>query len=140
MPCYSRCGTADCGLATVLSTKEIGSLISISRSPPLFLWRSSRTAAPPGVFSGLVLLVSLASWIAAMLTLLLWRKVRGSVIRPLIPFALHCISRRQLVVVGVETGPGLISKQCQHRPLHHQIGDLTSRKSTEDWATNCVGR
>ena len=28
----------------MLSTKGIVSLISISRSPPLFLWRSSRTA------------------------------------------------------------------------------------------------
>ena len=37
----------------------------ISRPPSLFLLRSSRTAAHPGVFSGLVLLVS---WIAAMLT------------------------------------------------------------------------
>ena len=39
----------------MLSTKEIMSLISISRPPPLFLWRSSRTRAHPGIFSGLVL-------------------------------------------------------------------------------------
>ena len=44
-----------------------------------------------------------------MLTLLLWRKVSSSVILPLIPFAFHCTSRRQLVGVGVETGPGFIS-------------------------------
>ena len=43
-----------------------------------------------------------------MLTLLLWRKVSSSVIFPLIPFALHCIRRRQLVGVGVETGPGFM--------------------------------
>ena len=30
----------------------------------------------------------------------------SSVILRLIPFAFHCISRRQLVGVGVETGPG----------------------------------
>ena len=64
----------------MLSTKGVESLISISRPPPLFLWRLSRTAAHPGVFIGLVLLVSLLSWIAAMLTLLLWRKVSSSVI------------------------------------------------------------
>ena len=52
MPCCSRWGSA------VLSTKGIVSLISISRPPPLFLWRSCRTAAHPGVLSGLVLLVS----------------------------------------------------------------------------------
>ena len=60
-----------CGIAAMLSTKGIVSLISISRPPPLFLWRSSRTAAHPGVLGGLDLLVSLVSWIADMLTLLL---------------------------------------------------------------------
>ena len=92
----------------MLLTKGIMSLISISRPPPLFLRRSSRSAAHPGVFSRLVLLVSLVSWIAAILTLLLWRKVSRSVIFPLIPFVFHRISRRQLVGVGVETGPGFI--------------------------------
>ena len=67
----------------MLSTKGIVSLISISRPPTLVLWRSSRTATHPGVLSGLVLLVSLVSWIAAMLTLLLWRLVSSSVILPL---------------------------------------------------------
>ena len=36
-------------------------------------------------------------------------EVSSSVIFPLISFAFHCISRRQLVGVGVETGPGFIS-------------------------------
>ena len=36
-------------------------MISISRRPPLFLWRSSLTAAHTDVFSGLVLVVSLVS-------------------------------------------------------------------------------
>ena len=85
------------------------SLISLSRPPPLFLWRSSHTAAHPGVISGLFLLVSLVSWIAAMFTLLLWRKVSSSVIFLLIPFAFHSFSRRQLVGVGVKTGSGFIS-------------------------------
>ena len=67
MSCYSRCGSADCGRAAMLPTKGIVSLISIIRPPPLFLWRSSRTAAHPGVFSDFVLLVSFTSWIAAML-------------------------------------------------------------------------
>ena len=98
----------------MLSTKGIVSLISISRPPPLFLWRSSRTADHPGVLGGLVLLVSLVSWIAAMFALLLWRKVNSSVIFPLIRFAFHCISRRQLVGVGVETGPGSISISPAH--------------------------
>ena len=93
----------------MLSTKGIVSLISISRPPPLFYWQSSRTAAHPGVSSGLDLLVTLVSWIAAMLTLLLWRNVSSSVIFPLIPFAFHWISRRQLVGAGVESGPGFIS-------------------------------
>ena len=85
------------------------SFISISRPPPLFLSRSSRTAANPGVLCGLVLLVSLVSWIAAMLTLLLRIKVSSLVIFPQIPFEFNCISRRQLVDVGVETRPGFIS-------------------------------
>ena len=55
----------------MLSTKGIVSLIGIRRLPPLFFWWSSRTAVHPGVSSGLVLLVSLVSWMAAMLTLLL---------------------------------------------------------------------
>ena len=84
------------------------------QASPLFLWRSSRTAANPGVLSGLDLLVSLVSWIAAMLTLLLWRKVSSSVIFPLIPLAFHCIRRRQLVGVGVETSPGFISISPAH--------------------------
>ena len=98
----------------MLSTNGIVSLTGISRLPYLFLWRSSRTAAHPGVLSCLVLLISLVSWIAAMLTLLLRRKVSSSVIQPLIPFAFHCIGRRQLVGVGVETGPGFISISPVH--------------------------
>ena len=98
----------------MLSTKGIVSLISISSPPPLFLWRSSRTAAHPGVLGGLGLLVSLASWMAEILALLLWRKVSSSVICPLILFAFHCIRRRQLVGVGVETGPGFISISPAH--------------------------
>ena len=39
-----------------------------------------------------------------MLTLLLWRKVSSSVIFSRIPFAFNCISRRQLVGVGVDIG------------------------------------
>ena len=124
------------------------SLISIGRLPPLFLWRSSRTAAHPGVISGLVLLVSMVSWIAAMLTLLLWRKVSSSVIFPLIPFALHCIRRRQLVGVGVETGPGFmpISPVSRRRSSSVGIGrsatngDLTSRESSEALAIDSIGR
>ena len=49
-----------------------------------------------------------------MLTLLLWVKVSSSVIFPLIPFAFHCISRRQLVGVGVETHPGFILISSAH--------------------------
>ena len=49
-----------------------------------------------------------------MLTLLLWSKVSSSVIFPLIPFVFHCISRRQLVSVGVESGPGFISISPAH--------------------------
>ena len=73
----------------MLSTKGIVSLIRISKPTPLFLWRSCCTAAHPGVFSGLFLLVSMVSKIAAMLTLLLWRKVSNSAILPLIPLAFH---------------------------------------------------
>ena len=74
----------------MLSTKEIVSLNSITRPPHLFLWRASGTAAHPGVISGLVLLVSLFSWIAEMLTLLQWRKVSISV-------TFHCIAPRPSV-------------------------------------------
>ena len=98
----------------MLSTKGIVSFISISRPPPLFLWRSSRTADHLGAVCGLILLVSLVYWTAAMLTLLLWRKVNSSVIFPLIPFAFHCIGRRQLVGVVVETGSGFISISPAH--------------------------
>ena len=98
----------------MLSTKGIVSLISISSPPPLFLWRSSRTAAHLDILSGLVLLVILAFFIAAMFALLLWRKVSSSVIFPLIPFAFHCISHRQLLGVGVETGPGFILISPSH--------------------------
>ena len=58
----------------MLSMKGIVSLISTSRPPPLSLWRSRRIAAHPGVFNGLVMLASLVSRIAEMLTSLLWRK------------------------------------------------------------------
>ena len=42
----------------MLSTKGIVSLPSISRPPPLFLLRSSRTAAYPGVLCGNVDIVA----------------------------------------------------------------------------------
>ena len=73
----------------MLSTKGIVSLTSISRPPPLFLWRSSRTAAHPGVLSDLVLLVSLVSWIAAMLILLIWRKVSSYISADSVRVPLH---------------------------------------------------
>ena len=92
----------------MLSTKGVVSLISISRPPPLFLWWSNHTAAHPGVFSGLALMICLVSWIAAMLTLLLWSKVSCLVILSLIPFMFHHICRRQLVGVGVDSGPVFI--------------------------------
>ena len=41
-----------------------------------------------------------------MLTLLLWRKVSDFAADS---FTFHCISRRQLVSVDVESGPGFIS-------------------------------
>ena len=56
----------------------------------------------------LSLIGQLGLLVAAMLALLLWRKVSISVIFSLIAFAFHCISRRQLVGVGVETGPECI--------------------------------
>ena len=98
----------------MLPTKGIVSFISISKPPPLFLWRSGRTAAHPGVFIGLILLVSLVSWIAEMLTLLVWWLVSSSVICPLIQFAFHCIRCRQVVGVGVVSGPEFISITPAH--------------------------
>ena len=41
----------------MLSTNGTVSLININKPTSLFFWRSSRTAAHPGVFSGLVFLV-----------------------------------------------------------------------------------
>ena len=108
--------------------KGIVSLISISRPQPMFLWWSSHTAVNSGDFSGLVLLVSLVSRIAAMLILLQWRKVCSSVIFLLIPFVFHCISYRQLVGVGAKSGPGFTLKQkCRHRMIRHHKCYLTSR-------------
>ena len=66
------------GRAALLSTKGIVFLISIGRPPCLFLWWSSRTDAHPGDFSGIDLLVKKVSWIAAMLSLFLLRKVNSS--------------------------------------------------------------
>ena len=106
----------------------------------MFLWRSSRTAAHPGVLSGLVLLVSLVSCIVAKMTLLLWRKVSSSVIFPLIPFAFYCISRRQLVGVGFDiagTLKQMSERQCRHRPLRQKC-DFTSRESSEVLAIDCA--
>ena len=40
-----------------------------------------------------------------MLTLLLWKKVSSAVVFLLIPFTFHCIRRRHLVSVGVDTWP-----------------------------------
>ena len=98
----------------MLSSMGIVFFISTISPPLLFSSQSSRTTANPGVFSGLALLVSLVYWIAAMLTLLLWRKVSSSVILPLIPITFQCISRRQLVGVGVKFDPGFISISPAH--------------------------
>ena len=98
----------------MLSTKGIVSLISISRPPSFFLVAVKSHSCPSWRLSGLVLLVSMVSWIAAMLTLLLWRKVSNSVIFPVIPLSFHCISHRQLVGVGVEAGLGFISISPAH--------------------------
>ena len=92
----------------------IVSLISIIRPSLLFLWRSRRSAVHPGVFCGLVLYVSLVSWITAMLTSLPWRKVSSSLITPMIPFVFYCISRRQLVGIAIESGPRFLSMSTAH--------------------------
>ena len=84
---------------------------------------------------------------AAMLTLLLWRKVSSSVIFPPILLSFHCTSRRQLVGVGVETGPGFILISPAHCSWSNSAGtdcfatkgDLTSRESTEVLAIDSVG-
>ena len=73
----------------MFSTKGIVSMTSISRPPPLLLWRSSRTATHPGVFSDLVLSVSLVSWIAAILTLLLLRKESRVILPDSVRVPLH---------------------------------------------------
>ena len=52
---------ADCGRVAELSTKGIVSLTSISWPPALFLSRTSRTAAHPGIFRGLFMSVRLVS-------------------------------------------------------------------------------
>ena len=64
----------------------------------------------------------------------------------LIPVAFYCISRRQLVGVGVESGPGFISISPAHlsrsrssRKARNQKGDLTSRKDSEVLAVDSVG-
>ena len=115
----------------MLSTKGLVSLISISRPTPLFLLRSSRTSAYPDALCGLVLLVSLVSWIVAMVTLLQWRKVSSYVIFLLIAFAVHCISRRQLVGVGVETGLGFISISLALRSRSRSSSAGTLKQQSE---------
>ena len=89
-------------------------LINISRPLPLFLWRSSRTAAHPGILSGLVLLVSLVSWMAAMLTCCCCCCVVAVEEVQLFSSAFHCFSHRQLVGVGVNSGPGFILISLAH--------------------------
>ena len=49
-----------------------------------------------------------------MLTLLQWRKRSISLIFALIPFSFHCISRRQLVGVDVESVSWFISISPAH--------------------------
>ena len=79
----------------------------------------------------ILLLVSMVTWIVAMLTFLLWRKAISSVIFPLIPFAFHCISRRQFVCVGVESGPGFISISPAHRSISWSISANIGRSATK---------
>ena len=49
-----------------------------------------------------------------MLIMLLWRKVSSSVTLQQIFFAFHCISRRKLVVVCIESGVGFITISPTH--------------------------
>ena len=63
-----------------------------------------------------------------MLTLLLWRKVSSSVILPLIPFALHCIRRRQLVGVGVESVHCDINGTLKQKSEHQCHSDRSGTK------------
>ena len=49
-----------------------------------------------------------------MLILLQRIEVSSSVILRLIPFGFNCIRRRQVVGVGVESGPGFISISPKH--------------------------
>ena len=72
----------------------------------------------------LSLVGQLISWIAALLTKLLWWKVSSSVTFPLIAFAFHCISCRQLVGVGVESGPGWWWWWCRPHPVREHAQDL----------------
>ena len=72
----------------------------------LLLWRSSHTAAHPVVFSGLVLLVSLFdSGNVDIVAVEESQQVSDFSVDSFVP---HCISRRQLVGIGVESGPGFI--------------------------------
>ena len=62
-------------------------------------------------------------------------------ILPLIPFVFHCISRRNLVGVGVETlSRDHFDVAGSLKLLRHQKGDLTSRESSEALAIDSVGR
>ena len=70
---------------------------------------AGRNEEATGLILSLNLVVSMVTWIVVMLTLLPLRKVGSSVIFPLIPFAFHCISSRQLVDAGVVTDQGFIS-------------------------------
>ena len=106
-----------------------GCFLSMKGSSHLFFWMSSRSAAYPCVFSGIDLLVSLVSWIAAMLTLS-WGKVSSSVILMLILLAFLCVSRRQLFGVGVVSSPGFISISSAHCSRHRRSSAVIGRSVT----------
>ena len=77
-------------------------------------------------------------------------KVSNLVIFPLIPFAFHCIKRRQLVGVGVEIGPWFISISSAHWSRSRSSSaasaapppksDLTREESSEALVIDSVGR
>ena len=122
----------------MLSTKRIISLISISRPPPLFLWRSSRTAAHFGVFSGVCLVGQLGFLDSGNVDFVVVEECQQ-----LFGFADDSIGvplRQSKAVSGCwcrdrsrvhfDIASALRQKseqQCRHQPLRNNKGDLTSR-------------
>ena len=140
MLCYSRWGSDDSGWASVLSTKGIVSLISISWPPPFFLVAVKSHRCPSWSFQRLSLVGQLGFMDSGNVDIVAVVESQQISDFSADSVRIHCISRKRLVGVGVESGQGFISISPAHwyRGRSNSAGIRRSAAKMAIWLVEIV--